>query len=210
MTLVATTRQQDAVRMLVLLHACGRRDDLDDAPRDDAVAVIRAESRLQALDFWLRNPDYLAYEVLDRFDNTGDAADARLARELLDDELRAFPTLRHLYGAYTELDAPLNLLRSLLLAWDVRRSPSVRRRRDIYLLECGQRLIDDRLGDNPDLAWYLERARVVDSVGGDRRGRALKDHQKRLVEYRDIQWGSAIEPVADRVRERLDQIGVTT
>lgn len=206
MALIKTSHLQDAVRILVLLYTCGDRRDLADAPRVDAVAVIRAESRLQALDFWLRNPDYLAYEVLDQFEERGDAADIELARGLLADEVRAFPALRHLYGAYTEIDRAMSVLRSLMLAWDVRRDPAVRRRRDIYLLPAGQSLIDDAIQQVDDLAWYVDRARVVASVAGPRRGRALKDHQKRLAEYRDIAWGTAIEPVTDRVRERIEAI----
>jgi hypothetical protein len=201
--LIKTSHLQDAVRILVLLHACGDRRDLADAPHGDAVAVIRAESRLQALDFWLRNPDYLAYEVLDNFEERGDVADIELARDLLADEVRAFPALRHLYGAYTEIDRAMGVLRSLLLAWDVRRAPAVRRRRDIYLLPAGQSLIDDAIQQADDLAWYVDRAQIVATVAGPQRGRALKDHQKRLTEYRDIAWGAAIEPIADRVRERL-------
>lgn len=206
MPLVETSHLQDAVRILVLLHACGDRGDIADTPRTDAVAVIRAESRLQALDFWLRNPDYLAYEVLDQFDDRGNVADVELARNLLADDVRAFPALRHLYGAYTEIDRAMGVLRSLLLAWDVRREPSVRRRRDIYLLSAGQSLVDDAVKRVDDLAWYVDRARVVASVAGSRRGRALKDHQKRLAEYRDIRWGEAIEPIAERVKERLEAI----
>jgi hypothetical protein len=42
----------------------------DDAPAG-AVAELRAESRLHALDFWLRNPDYLAYELLNQYRDGG-------------------------------------------------------------------------------------------------------------------------------------------
>ncbi|MEW1751007.1 hypothetical protein [Streptomyces angustmyceticus] len=46
------------------------------APKD-AVAVLRAEGRLQKLDFWLRNPDYLADELLNDYEREKEAINLR-------------------------------------------------------------------------------------------------------------------------------------
>jgi hypothetical protein len=206
---LSTTRQQDAVRVLVLLREAGDRPP-PDPPRPDATACIQAESRLHALDFWLRNPDYLAFELLELNEQTPDVALVEQARRLIDDEERHFPMLRHLFGAYSELDGPLSLLRCYKLAWDVRRPASLNRRRDIYLLEKGERLLEDKLDAVPELAYYAERAQWVARVAGDRHGRALKDFQKRLETYREIRWGSQIAPVRDVVLTKLAELeGVT-
>lgn len=202
---LATTRQQDAVRLLVLLHVCGTRPAAD-PPRPDAVAVILAESRVQALDFWLRNPDYLALELLELHAEEPEPALVSAAELLVEERERHFPTIRHFFGAYTELDAALNLLRCYGLAWDVRRSLALHRRRDVYLLQAGEDLLLTELTTQPELGWYVRRAELVARVAGDRRGRALKDHQKRLEAYRDIRWGQRIEPVRDLVLERLEAL----
>lgn len=202
---LSTTRQQDAVRVLVLLREAGDRPP-PDPPRPDATTCIRAESRLHALDFWLRNPDYLAFELLELNEQTPDAALVEQARKLIDDEERHFPMLRHLFGAYSELDAPLNLLRCYELAWDVRRPASLNRRRDIYLLAKGEQLLTNKLDAVPELAYYAERARWVARVAGDRHGRQLKDFQKRLETYREIRWGTRIAPVRDVVLSKLVEI----
>lgn len=60
---------QHAVRLLALLDGCG--DPVVQGDPDGCVAVIRAELRLQALDFWLRNPDYLAGELLTMVEANG-------------------------------------------------------------------------------------------------------------------------------------------
>lgn len=57
------SRVQDAVRILFLLDHCPQPDSECPA-HPDAVAVLRGQKKLQALDFWLRNPDYLADELL--------------------------------------------------------------------------------------------------------------------------------------------------
>src|ERR1700741_1529974 len=56
--------EQDAVRLLMLLHVAADSSMASPAP-EDAVACIAGEMRMQAMDFWLRNPDYLAWELLD-------------------------------------------------------------------------------------------------------------------------------------------------
>lgn len=53
---------QHAIRVLVILDACCEPVKAGDP--SGCAGVIRAEVRLQALDFWLRNPDYLAGELL--------------------------------------------------------------------------------------------------------------------------------------------------
>lgn len=56
---------QHAIRILVILDACGEPGKTSDPVGAVAVIrVIRAELRLQTLDFWLRNPDYLSDEIL--------------------------------------------------------------------------------------------------------------------------------------------------
>src|SRR5690348_11788182 len=62
--LKTTTREQDAVRLLMLLRHVGE-DDLPPEAPPASVRWISGEQRLQAMDFWLRNPDYLADELLD-------------------------------------------------------------------------------------------------------------------------------------------------
>ena len=41
-----------------------------DAAMPDVVAIFKGEARLLAFDFWIRNPDYLAAELLDLFEET--------------------------------------------------------------------------------------------------------------------------------------------
>jgi hypothetical protein len=56
------TRMQHVIRLLVILAECGEDVKAGDSP--GTAKVIRSELRLQALDFWLRNPDYLADELV--------------------------------------------------------------------------------------------------------------------------------------------------
>jgi len=83
------------------------------AAPDGALSEMRSQLRLQALDFWLRNPDYLADELLNEYDRIGDASLVEEARRILDDrepEVRRLPMTKYMFGAYEPLDdvlAPL-------------------------------------------------------------------------------------------------------
>lgn len=65
--------------------------------------------RVQAIDFWIRNPDYLAHELLDQYElgekRQGallNGAEAVMAGD--EPELRRLGMLRYLFGAYEALD----------------------------------------------------------------------------------------------------------
>ena len=60
--------KRDAVRILFVIAKAGEPVKKT-APAGTRV-VIHAEKRLQALDFWMRNPDYLASEILIPFEPT--------------------------------------------------------------------------------------------------------------------------------------------
>jgi hypothetical protein len=103
---------RDALRILFILKAGGSPV----APADaDLALIFKGEARLQAFDFWVRNPDYLAAELLDAYVETKDNSCFEAAQAILDDEepdLRRVPMIRYFFGAYERLDDALSLLRS--------------------------------------------------------------------------------------------------
>lgn len=108
-------RFSDAIRLLLLIAAVS--DPLNEAEQlvapKHAVAVLRAEGRLQKLDFWLRNPDYLADELLNDYERQGEAINLELAGGILDSdepEICAIPMLRYLFGAFEYIDQAMSIL----------------------------------------------------------------------------------------------------
>lgn len=203
--------EQDAVRLLMLLHVAADSDLADGAP-DEAVASIAGEKRLQAMDFWLRNPDYLAWALLDLADDTGDASLVGEASRILsageEPDLRTVPMIRWRYGAWEPLDDRLSLLAAYGLAVDIRRGQNLAGRRDVFLLERGRRAATDLLKQVPELIWYRDRARLVSIVAGDAGGDELKERQKAVWEYRETRWDDRIGGIREKVLARLAEIGV--
>lgn len=201
------TRTQHAVRLLALLRYCGEFTGGGDP--DGAVRVIRSEKRVQALDFWLRNPDYLADEILTEVER-GHLPKSHLsiALRLLSDpepDLRHYPTPKWFFGAYQAVDDAFALLESYGLAF-VRRLgiPPKRRRTQFFLTAAGAKAAEE-MATADVLEWYAGQARLVGQVSGKANGSDLKKRQyAQGAAYADAQWGSTIAPIGPQVRARLD------
>jgi hypothetical protein len=202
------SREQDAVRLLFLLDRASAAVG-PDAP-EGAVAVMSGQARLQALDFWMRNPDYLANELLTEFERSGDQELLEEAERILgsdEPDLRRFPMLRYFFGAFEPLDDALAVLRVAgLIA--VRRvgEPGRVRRADYYLMAKGRETAQRLVAEIPAFSWYAERAGLVARVAGDEGGRALKTRQYVQSEYAGTALRDLIAPIAPRVRKRLEAL----
>jgi hypothetical protein len=206
---VASARQT-AIRLLACIRAAG---DTQNASQhgSDVVCVLRAESRLQALEFWMRNPDYLANELLTEFEASGERELLTIAQRIFDDrepDLRRLPMVRYLFGAFEPLDNALAILRAADLIRIKREGiPGGKVREHLYLLTtAGRDGLDRLVSMAPELAWYRDRAAVVTRVAGTQGGRALKDRQYLQAEYAGTELSHVIQPVTDRVLARLATI----
>jgi hypothetical protein len=197
-------------RVVFLLRYCGTPPS-EDAP-DGAIAEMRSEQRLQACDFWMRNPDYLADALLDDH-ATGTRSDAiPLARKILDDrepQLRRLPMTKWRFGAWEELS---DVLAPLILYGFVAHRPVVRSDRsvaehDYWLMPDGVAFTDALLAaDEALFSWYVERARLIASVANSIGGSALKARQYERIEYASTPGMALIPSIADAVWARLAEL----
>lgn len=203
----AHTRTQHAIRLLVLMDRTGEAVADGDPPA--AVKAVRSELRLQAMDFWMRNPDYLADELISGVESGALAVDMLdVARSLLDDpepDLHYYPMPRWFYGAYEAIDDAMALLETYGLA-TFRRSgePGLKSyRNQVFLTAAGERAVVELAAD-PILGWYVRQAELVELVAGDTVGSKLKDRQYEQATYAGTELGLDIAPIAEHVRSRLD------
>lgn len=212
-------RYADAVRILLLIAAVA--DPLDGgrqtAAPPNAVAVLRSESRLQKLDFWLRNPDYLADELLNDYERSGEQLPLDLAGDILDSdepEIYAIPMIRYLFGAFERLDRALSMLAAPRLVISVaRRSAGGNVVQDNYFLTAkGRDTAEEATRLYPELAWYTERALLVRALAEatGHTALALRRRQYLQRDYAETPLGEIIPSIADRTRERLAQLRAST
>lgn len=199
---------RDAMRILFIMNAGGvPLSDPDDAT---VAKIFRGEARLHAFDFWMRNPDYLASELLDSFEATGNA-DHRLAAEAIfesdEPDLRRIPMIRYLFGAYERLDDALSLLRSRDLVRITGTKGKVKvHETDFILTVQGAGVCSKAVVQEPVLGWYADRAALVADIAGTRGGGALKEKQYEQATYAETQLGGIIPPIGPQVQKRLAQL----
>ncbi|MEV6842467.1 hypothetical protein [Actinoplanes sp. NPDC051411] len=206
------SRAQDAVRILLIISAAAeslREPPLHDPALADAVAVVQSQVRLQKLDFWVRNPDYLADELLTEYEHGAGDYRLRQAEAILasdEPQVRRYPMIRYLFGAYEPLDDAVAVLRSAGLVIRRKRGSAGRvRQHDYYLTRAGRDTADRITTDFPVFRYFVERTRLAAGLAEGRPGTHLKDRQYRQEEYRDTRIGKEIRSIAPRVRDRLQR-----
>ena len=208
--IAVASERQTAIRLLACIQAAG---DVNNAGRwgRDVICVLRSQSRLQALDFWMRNPDYLANELLSEFETSCDRDLLTIAQQIFDDrepDLRRVPMVRYLFGAFEPLDNALAILRAADLIRIKREgAPGRKVREHLYLLTVtGEDALGRIAAAAPELGWYRERACIVARIAGALGGKALKDRQYLQAEYAGTELSHVIRPITDRVLARLAAI----
>ncbi len=203
----SASRVQHALRLLTLLSICGDlTGGLDPA---GMTAVIRSEKRLQALDFWLRNPDYLADEMLNLIDD-GTMADSyvQTAQTLLASEepqLHHYPMPKWFYGAYEAVDDAMALLETYGLARVWRLGVPPKRLQNSFFLTAEGARAAGELASTFGLDWYARQAKLVHRVAGSDSGNRLKERQYAQEDYAKTRWGREISSIAEQVRQRLTE-----
>lgn len=187
-----TTRMQDAVRLLMLINEAAEpvsAEEIAGDPRlETAIGMVRTQVRLQKLDFWVRNPDYLANELLNDYVNRDqDPALLQMAGEILDSEepeLRRYPMLRYLFGAYEDLEDALAVLRQADLVVRRRKGrPGHVVQTNYFLLQAGRDMVVRIRAEYEDLAWYSFRSALVVQLASGQGATQLKDRQYIQEEY---------------------------
>ena len=198
---------RDAIRLLTLLVA-GSGPPPEAAPKG-AASTFSGEMRLQALDFWVRYPDYLALELLNQYEANHDAEYLQQAEAILDNnepDLRNLPMVRYLFGAYEKTDTAIAVLTSRQLIKLEQNWQKGSLRETTYHLYQTAHDLADKIATYPALAWYSQRAQLVVTVAGDRAGSALKNHQYQQRAYATTPSRTAIPSITQAVQARLAQL----
>lgn len=202
------TPHRDALRILFILRAGGT--PLVNHAEPDIVSIFKGEARLLAFDFWMRNPDYLAAELLDIFEQNGDIVYLQAVETIFENnepDLRRVPMIRYLFGAYDRMDDSLSLLRSRdLIRITGLKSKTKVKETDFLLTAKGKEVCTSAVTQEPILKWYSDRAELVAKVAGDRGGTALKQQQYERKTYAETKYGGVIPPITSDVRQRLEQL----
>lgn len=204
---MANTEYRDAVRILFLLV---EGSVINGDPKTGSAYPCRfeGETRLQALDFWVRYPDYLADELVAQYEETGDEGLLDAARAIFDDNEpseRSIPMLRRYFGAYEPLDTVLTILGTAGLTKAITIEHPTANPQHFLLSQSAFDLRDRILREQPVFEWYAARAELVLRISRGMGGGPLKKRQHERKEYHDARVDDLIPTIAEAVRARLER-----
>ncbi len=199
------TAYVDATRLLFVLTTGSEPVRI---AQKDEIAVFAGETKLNAWDFWMRYPDYLADELIARYDDTGDDAWLSQAEQIFIDEepeQRRLVMIRFFYGAYEKHDDALAILVTAgLIGIGGRKDVDRVQETNFLIHQTAFDLCSSIVKDEPVLRWYRDRATLVGEIAGGRGGKALKDRQYERIDYARTKLGGVIPSIESDVRERLE------
>lgn len=199
-----TTVYQDAIRLLYIL--VNGSEDFKDESDSKITGIFRGKARLYAMDFWVRYPDYFAFELITKYEETHADRFLKLAESIFDNEepdLRRIPMIRFLFGAYERLDNSLSILISKgLIKQDGSKKRSIHQY-NFLIFDKGYNLINTASSEFDVLKWYDNRTKIINEIAGQRGGKALKDRQYKQLVYAQTKLGGIIPSIKVDVQEKL-------
>lgn len=209
----------DAARLLLIVDRFAVAADnsaqlLRCWPSRPVARVLTPEYYLQKLDFLVRYPAYLAYELIDLHRlGIPSAADATAVqadvRELLgnrEPELRTDPFRRFWRGAYESLDRVEAwwYARGLVFVGHERRGAegSVRRQKYFFLTPEGESVAQSLAMEVDHARWYADRIALIHRYFGGITPAGVKSLQYSHQPYRDAQLNEYIPDLAIEEIER--------
>lgn len=197
---------KERLRILLILYFFSEAYTNDLEP--DLAKVFYSEVKIQKIDFLLRYPSYLCFELLRLHQETGvpTAADAQQLVSTIfqngEPELRTDEMKRFFFGAYQDLDDIIGFLKSVGLV-DFRKQTSLGLkdiRKAYFLTQVGVQKIEQGLANVPAAGWYFSRCALIKRYFADASGTQLKNRQYAIEEYRETPLGDYIQDIENSVR----------
>ncbi len=195
---------QDRVRIFLLLLSFSQ--DYENLNFPERKKVFESEIKIQKLDFLLRNPDYLAYELLIyvRENNAEREEVKKIVREIFNSkepELRRIEMERFFFGAYEDIDDVIGFLKSIdFIDFTSKKDVGLKTvNKRYYITNLALRKCNSFLGEKTSLTWYLDRCSLIHKYFGHLSGNQLKIMQYGIDEYKDTKYRQYISGISDQV-----------
>lgn len=197
---------KDRFRIILILYYFS--DDYVSDEHPDRRKMFKSEIKIQALNFLIRYPDYLAYELMEMV-KEGAIDDKEsiknTIRDIFDNDepvIRRQEMEKFFYGAYEDLDDVIAFFVSIgfLQFESLRRTDNRVSSKRYYLTEYGLHKIEEGIKDMDVADWYKNRFRLIKEYFGDIGGSELKVRQYQVYEYKNTTLKDYISGIEDKVR----------
>ncbi len=195
---------KDRFRIFLIIYSFAEQTDDLEMP-----LLLYGEIKIQAIDFFIRNPDYLAYELLsiaarDTSKSTGIEKIVKKIYSNHEPEIRKLEMEKFFYGAYEDIDDIIAYLhsRQLIFHQSKKRINGTVAEKHYYITKLGQEKINE-CSSMKIAEWYFERCSIIRDYLGGATGSELKSRQYQVEEYSNTVYKDKIQEINELVKEKF-------
>lgn len=198
---------KDRFRIILILYYFS--DDYLNEDHPVRRKIFKSEIKIQALNFLIRYPDYLAYELMEMV-SEGIIKDKESIKNTIkyifdnnEPVIRRQEMEKFFYGAYEDLDDVIAFFISIdfLEFESQRRTDSRIASKRYYLTEYGVKKIEEGIHSMDIASWYKDRCCLIKKYFGDIGGSELKVWQYQVHEYKNTTLKDYIAGIEDKVKD---------
>lgn len=198
---------KDRFRVLMILYFFSQ--DLEPDEKPGYTKVFKSEVKIQALDFLIRNPDYLAYELLTLSNDDPEINRQevkRIVKQIFGNDeptIRRVEMERFFYGAYEDIDNIIAFLHGIgFVDFESKRRTDGRVGNKMYYISNNAvDKIQNNLKGIVSINWYFDRCALIKKFFADASGSELKISQYKIDEYKNTLYKTYISEITEKVKE---------
>ncbi len=199
---------KDRFRLLLIIYSFSDRTEDEGLP-----LLLKGEIKIQAIDFFIRNPDYLAYELLTIASTQRDklVEIKKIVQSIYhssEPDVRRQEMEKFFYGAYEDIDDIIAFLCSMkLLKYESKLRVDMRvTEKHYYITKFAVERIETARVSVGVAKWYFERCEIINKYLGGTTGSELKARQYQIEQYSTTSYKDKIQQIDDLVIEKYFEL----
>ncbi len=202
---------KDRVRIFLIIYFFS--EEYKDSENPSYKKLLKSESKIQKIDFLIRNPDYLSYELL-LFARDGKFETGTIKNIVKSIFVNNEPDLKRLemekffFGAYEDIDDVISFLKSInFIDFSSKKAVNLRTvEKYYYVTDYAIEKVEPQLKDGLSLLWYVERCKLIKKYFGDLSGTQLRILQYKIDEYKNTSYNEYIGSIQEKVNKEYYQL----
>lgn len=201
-------KYKDRIRIFLIIYFFSEQYNGQDFT--DCCKVLHTEVKIQKLDFLIRNPDYLCFELLELYGRKD--IDIMEIKKIIKDvfsshepQIRRLEMEKFFFGAYEDIDEIIAFLYSIgFVKFKMQRNGTLKlTEKNFYITKLANEKIKLLMNDNISyLKWYIDRCLLIKKYFGEYSGTQLKNLQYQIDKYRDTTYKEYIQDIEDLVTQK--------
>lgn len=196
---------KDRLRIFFILFYFS--DDFTSTEHPEYKKIFKSEVRIQKIDFLIRNPDYLSYELL--LIAVNEPSKKQDIKQIVksiyvtaEPQLRRLEMERFFFGAYEDIDDVIGFLKSIgYIGFTSKKSSDLKTiEKQYFVTQTAITKTNFAINNLPALEWYAKRCELIKKYFGNLSGSQLKVSQYQIEEYRNTTFKNFIGEISETVK----------